>query len=410
MSLFRGRIKNFGGGWFGWPQGTYPDPERIPRNSELATTSSAMLVNEQSSLALSAVSACVSLIADSIASLPLDAYRKRGGARQEVTPIPPLVADTFGDGNPQDGFFQALYSLLMRGNWYSFKIRDSRIASDSGNIVGLSPPIHPNIVKPEIKDGELVYKIGNQEHEARDVFHLRGFTIPGVILGLGPLDYARETLGLGLAQQEFGARFFAQDATPPFTITTPVEMSADAIEDMIKVWKKHHQGIRNSFEPGVLTGGADLKQLSVTPENAQFLESRKFQVAEVARLFRVPPHMIGDVERSTSWGTGIEVQGIGYTTYTLGPWTTRIERAISSLLPRPQYAKFNVAALLRADTLTRYEAYERARNAGWLNPDEIRELEDRAPIPDGKGQDYLQPLNYAPAGSPAAVGTGKEKP
>jgi HK97 family phage portal protein len=154
----------------------------------------------------------------------------------------------------------------------------------------------------------------------------------------------------------------------------------------------------------MLSGGATIKELAVTPEQAQFLEARKFQVAEVARLFRVPPHMIGDVERSTSWGTGIEQQGIGFTTYTLGSWTTRIERAFSVLLPSPQYVKFNLAALLRADTLTRYQAYEHARNAGLFNIDEIRELEEKPPLPDGKGQDHLQPLNYAPAGSESASG------
>lgn len=403
MSLLGRRIFNQWGGGFGWPQGTYSS-DRIPRNSELAGTASAVMVNEQTALALSAVSACVSLIADSVSSLPIDAFRRRGGDRKEVTPTPPLIADPFADGNPQDGVFQALYSMLMRGNWYSFKIRDSRITADSGNVVAISPPIHPNHVKINVKDGALIYKIGDQEYESRDILHVRGFTVPGGVYGLGPLDYARETIGLGLAQQEYGARFFSQDATPPFVILTDAAMGEDQIDRMVSNWKKHHQGPQSSHEPGVLTGGAKIEQLSVSPENAQFLESRKFQVSEVARLFRVPPHMIQDVERSTSWGTGIESQGIEYVRYTLSPWTSRIERALSRLLPRPQYVKFNIAALLRADTLTRYEAYERARNAGWLNADEIRELEDRPAIPEGKGQDYLQPLNYAPAGSPAAIG------
>ena len=393
------------------PQETFftgPNPGRIPLNSELPGGQNAiMLVTEQTALALSAASACVSLIADSIAMFPIDALRNRGGARERVSPIPSLIADTFGDGQPEIGIYQAAYSLLMRGNWYSFINRSGSLGAGTGPAIQLSRPIHPSAVEIVVRDGEVIYKVNRVEYPSRDILHVPGLSVPGSIKGMGPIDYARASLGLGLGQQEYAVRFFAQDAQTPIVITVPADAEQEQIDELIANWKKSHQGVYRAHQPGILSGGADIKALAVEPKNAQFLEARKFQVAEVARLFRVPPHMIGDVERSTSWGTGIEAQGINFTTYTLGPWISRIERALTRLLPRPQYAKFNVDALLRADTLTRYEAYERARNAGWMNADEIRELEDRPPIPDGKGQDYLQPLNYAPAGSPAAIGSGK---
>jgi HK97 family phage portal protein len=151
------------------------------------------------------------------------------------------------------------------------------------------------------------------------------------------------------------------------------------------------------------------RQISISPNESQFLETRQFQRSEIAMLFGIPPHMIGDTEKSTSWGTGIEQQSIGFVTYTLRPWLTCIESVLSNLLPRGQYAQFNVDALLRGDQKGRYEAYLQARNAGWMNVNEIRELEDRAPIPNG--DDYLQPLNYGPLGSdPLAAKTPPKPP
>ena len=404
MSLVRRAQANLG---LGWPQTTYssgPNPGRIPLNSELPGGQSAiMLVTEQTALAISAVASCVRLIAGAVAMLPLDAYRKRNGAREEVTPIPSLVGDPFGDGKPKRGMFEALYSLLMRGNWYSFIQRSEPLGPGTGPIIQLSRPIHPNLVQVLMRDGEIIYVVNRTEYAQREVFHVQGFSVPGMLKGMGPLDNQRATLGLALGQQEYAVRFFSQDAATPFLITVPGDVDQDEIDEMIATWKKTHQGVYNAHQPGVLSAGADVKALSVTPEQAQFLEARKFQVGEIARLFGVPPHMIGDVERSTSWGTGIEQQGIQFVTYTLGPWLGFIEEALSALLPRPQYVKFNVDALLRSDSLQRAEFYERARNASWMNVDEIRVKEDMPPLPDGLGQSYIQPLNYAPLGTPAPI-------
>lgn len=413
MSFLRRGLKErrnvgaFGLG-LGWPTGTYSsfNPARIPRNGELAAGSSPVLVTEETALALSAIAACVSLIADSVSMLPLDENEKHGKIREVIEPPSPLVADTFGDGNPQQGFYEAVYSLLMRGNWYSMINRDEVLGvPGTGPVISLSKPIHPSTVEvkinPETKQVE--YKVNREPVDTRNILHVRAFSVPGMLTGLGPLDYARETIGLGLAQQESAARFFAQDATPPFVIETDADLTEEQAEKLLKRWRLKHEGVFRSHSPGLLDNGAKIQTLAITPENAQFLESRKFQVAEAARLFRVWPWMIGDMERTTSWGTGIEYQGTSFVRYTLAAWTTRIERALSRLLAPPRYARFNVDALQRADSLARSEFYERARNASWLNPDEIRALEDLDPIPGGRGQDYYAPLNYAPLGQPASI-------
>ena len=394
----------FGGLGLGWPTGQISSftPERIPRNGELGAGVSPMLVTENTALAVSAVAACVSLIADSVSSLPIDAYRQRGKIREPVDPAPAIVRDTFGDGNPQNGFYQAVYSLLMRGNWYSWIDR-----ADDGDPIMLGPPIHPNLVQVALdKDtGQIVYKVNREVVPTRNLLHVKAFSIPGMLVGLGPLDYARETLGLGLAQQEYANRFFTNDASSSLIIQIPQDKTKQQVQEIVEAWQAHHRGVFRAHTPGVLTGGATANAVSITPENAQFLESRRFQVAEIARLFRVPPHMIGDMERSTSWGTGLEYQGTSFIQYTLAAWITRLERAISSLMPggvnAGQFARFNTDAVMRADSLARGQYYTMARNGGWLNVDEIRALEDLEPLPDGIGQDYLQPLNMLAVGPDA---------
>jgi HK97 family phage portal protein len=147
----------------------------------------------------------------------------------------------------------------------------------------------------------------------------------------------------------------------------------------------------------VLSGGFKWKPITITPEESQFLETRKFQVTEIARLFGVPPHMIGDLERSTSWGTGIEQQSIGFVTYTLRPWLTRIESALSKQLPGGQFVKFNVDGLLRGDSKSRHESYRLGLDGGYYSPNEVRAWEDLAPIENGDS--YRQPLNFGPLGA-----------
>jgi HK97 family phage portal protein len=228
------------------------------------------------------------------------------------------------------------------------------------------------------------------------MLHVRGLAPPGAsyLWGLSPIQYAAEAIGVALAAQRFGSALFGEGAQPSSVLTTDQAMNENEAADMKARWDAAHgQGKRGT---AVLSGGLQWKPVQLTPEESQFLETRQFSRSEIAGFFRVPPHMIGDVTRSTSWGTGIEEQALGFVTYTLGPWITRWEAALSQVLPKPQYAKFNVAGLLRGRVLDQAQAFRIYRETGMANVDELREKLEWGPLPDGRGQDYLQPLNYAP--------------
>ena len=235
-----------------------------------------------------------------------------------------------------------------------------------------------------------------------EMFHVQAFSLPGQLKGVPPLEMARNMIGAGLAGQEYGERFFAQGLGAAGVIEVPGDLTIEQARELKSDFAKANTGLRKQHLPPVLTAGAKWAQLSISPEQAQFLESRQFSVAEVARFYGVPPHMIGDVERSTSWGTGIEQQGIGFVTYTLMPWLERLEQAYTRhLLFRPGgFVKFNVSGLLRADLKTRMEAHAIGRQWGWRSADEVRAFEDERPLPDGLGQSYMVPLNMAVMGGP----------
>jgi HK97 family phage portal protein len=202
-----------------------------------------------------------------------------------------------------------------------------------------------------------------------------------------------------MAADRYAANHFSKGAAPSGALqvpSMPAEVSQEVVDRLRTEFMNRHSGTDNAGKPMVLTGGTTWNQISLSPEASQLLETRKFERAEIASIYRVPPFMIGDVERSTSWGTGIEQQGIGFVTYTLRPWLIRVERADSALLPRPQYVQKNVDALIRGDLKSRYEVYTMGRNAGILSQNEIREKEDLPPIPDG--DTYLTPLNMSTGG------------
>jgi HK97 family phage portal protein len=271
------------------------------------------------------------------------------------------------------------------------------------------------MVKPaRDSTGKIVYTItapdGDQITLARatatggNIWHIPAFKMPGAITGMSPIAKARQGLALAMAAEEYGARFFSNDARAGGIIEFPAgaKPSQETIKSMLLRWKKHHQGTRNAHMPGVLEGGATWKQITISPDEAQFLDTRRFSVTEVARLFRVPPHLISDVEKSTSWGTGIEEQNLGWITYSLRPWLERLEQATNIFLPGAAFVKFNVEGLLRAQTEARYSAHATAIQWGFKNVDEVRALEDMPPLPDRRGQVYLRPANMLPSDQPAA--------
>jgi HK97 family phage portal protein len=265
--------------------------------------------------------------------------------------------------------------------------------------------LHPQFVS--IVDGPLgdnKYQVSDDQgtiqgtYDRTQVLHIPAFTVPGCSRGLSPLDMAREAIGLGLTAEEFGSRFFEQGTTMAGVIEHPGTPRPDEARLLRDMFRKTHAGVKNSHSVGVLTGGAQFKPITLSPEQAQFLETRRFQKAEIALLYRVPAYLV-DSSVSSTWGTGIEEQNKFFVDQTLMPWIVRIEQAVSTfLMPGLQYIRFNVDARLRAKTKDRYESYQTALNNGFLNADEIRAMEDLGPLPKKLGQRFYRPLNLGVVG------------
>jgi len=213
---------------------------------------------------------------------------------------------------------------------------------------------------------------------------------------------------LGLAAEEFGARFYGNNARPGVVLSHPGHLGEDAFDRLAVSWKQAHEGLENAHRVAILEEGMQVTEVGIPPSDAQFLETRQFQIREIARIFRVAPHMIQDLENATF--SNIEHQGIDFVTHTLLPWITRIEQSIQRCLitniekSKGYYCKFNPAGLLRGDLKSRYDAYAVARQWGWFSADDVREMEEQNPLPNGAGQVYLSPMNMVPSdqlGKPA---------
>jgi HK97 family phage portal protein len=385
------------------------DPWAIPSNGSLASyTASGVPVTEDTAMQLIAVAACVRILSTAVAGLPLDSVQMNGKIRKQLDPAPLIVADPFGGANNQSwptrrtGFGQMMVSLLLRGNAYGIVTARDKLMYPTRIRV-----LHPDRVAVGLNsDGSRKYEVSRLPVDTCDMVHILGMSMPESPIGMSVISYARNAIGLGLAAEEFGARFFGSGAHLSGVIEVPGDLDKDKARALKEGFEGGHSGLSKAHMVGVLSGGAKWAPISVSPEDAQFLGTRAAQNLDVAMLFGVPPHMLGQVDRTTSWGTGIEQQSIGFLKYTLSDWIGLFEETWGPMLPKPQVAKFNVAGLLRTDTAGRYAAYTQARNGGWLTIDEIRALEDNEPLPNGAGENPFTPLNSssgAPAGGPPAA-------
>lgn len=355
-------------------------------------------VSVQGSLAFVPVYACVRLIASTIASLPLPVYRRLPGGGKERDIGHPLYSLLHDAPNPEMTSFETYQSLtgqmLMWGNAYS------NIDYDGSGTVTAIWPLRSDRMRVERspRTGRLLYRYTLPSGEERillddEVMHWRGLSSDGQ-MGYSPIALAREAVGVGLAAEEYGARFFGNDARPGGVLKSPKPLTPEAVARLKESWESAHMGLTNKHRIAVLEEGLDWQAIGMPNEDAQFLELRQFQRGEIAMLFGVPPHMIGDTEKSTSWGTGIEQQGIGFVTYTLRPWLVAIEQRIKADLFAEQeretwFAEFLVDGLLRGDAKARSEALQIQRQNGVINADEWREMENRNPLPDGQGKIFL---------------------
>jgi len=361
-------------------------------------------VTSENAVRLTAVYRSVMLLA-ALGRLPLHTFDRKDGRRVEVND--PKERYVWGRPNPdvsRSVFWEtAIAHVALAGNCYIYPVRNG-----VGEIVELWP-VQPKRVavgrdpvtrrKVFVVDGDrdAPYMGRGSNGEPGDLVHVPGLTLDGLV-GINPIRAAQLTAQLAVSAEEYGAAVFAQGSTPRGVITTAAELEPEEADALARQWEKHHKGLTNAHKVAVLDNGAKWEATTLSPEDAQFLTTRQFQVQEIARLFGVPPHLLADSSGSTSWGSGLEEQNNAFVTFTLSAYSARFEEAISDeLIETPtRYAKWNYAALLRGNTLQRYQAYAIARTNGWLNADEIRAFEDLEPLPDGLGASYLTPLNMTP--------------
>lgn len=364
-------------------------------------TATGVTVTPESAMQATAVYACVRILAESVASLPLHVYRRLDEGGKERATDHYLYSILHDAPNPEMTSFE-LRELLMShlalwGNAFA------EIEYDNAGRVRALWPLRPDRMRVKRSNGELVYiyMLNGQEIplSAERVFHLRGLGSDGV-LGYSPIAMARQAIGLALATEEFGARFFGNGARPGIVLQHPGVLSEKARKNLRESWEERHGGLEKSHRIAILEEGMTIQEIGIPPEDAQFIQTRKFQITEIARIFRIPPHMLADLERATF--SNIEHQSIEFVVHTLRPWLVRWEQAIHQRLFLPSerdtnFAEFLVDGLLRGDIKSRYDAYAVGRQWGWLSADDVREMENMNPLPDGKGKMYMVPLNMVPA-------------
>jgi HK97 family phage portal protein len=383
----------------------------IARNAG-GDTATGKIITPGTSLYSVPVFACVTILTDTISSLPLILYRRlSGGGKERATehPLYTVLHDRpNGDMTSMEYRETKVGHLALWGNHYSEIERDPY----TGDARALWP-LRPDCMTPvRLPDGHLgyEYRLPNGEKKgfySHLILHERLWGGDG-ITGYSPIRMARQAIALGQAAEEYGARFFGNDSRPGGVLEHPGKVTPEGAKRMKDGWEAAHRGLNNAQRVAVLEEGVKWQQVGIAPEDAQFLETRSFQTAEIARLFRIPPHLISDTERSTSWGTGIEQQNIGFVVYTIRPWVERIEQRLTASLLTPieqktLFVEHLLDGLVRGDLQSRYNAYSIGRQNGWLSADDIRELENMNPLPDGQGKLYLVPMNMIPASEMVAM-------
>lgn len=368
-------------------------------NFYMGQSVSGKMVNERSSMQTTAVFACVRIIAETLASLPLHTYQNVGDGKVKANdhPLYKLLHD---EPNPEMTSFTfretMMTHLLLWGNAYCQMIRNGR-----GDVIGLYPLLPDKMTVDRDKRGELYYAYRKEGFThylgPDDVLHIPGLGFDGV-MGYSPVALAKNAIGLNIAAEEYGGNFFANNATPSGLLSTP-----GSIKDPTKVrdaWQAAYGGSNNSNKMAVLEDGLSYQQISMPNSDAQFLETRKFQIEEICRIFQVPPHMVADLSKSSF--SNIENQSISFVVHTIRPWLVRVEQAMNRKLFKEKekgtyYVSFNASALMRGDYKSRMDGYAIGIQNGFFSVNDVRKMENMDPIDAGEGGDlYLTNGNMLP--------------
>jgi HK97 family phage portal protein len=367
-------------------------------------------VTPDSAIRMSTVYACVRLLGDTISSLPLGAYVRRG--RNRISYI-----SAFGEQpawinrpNPEatrlEFFEQVISSLNIHGNAFILTVRD-----DMDEVIELYC-IHPDDVRIERPTpGEpIIYKMRDSVGAysriltTKEMLHIPMFRLPGSLYGLGPIGAARLTIGAAMAADTYAAAYFGNAANPGGVIEVPNELTEEQASDIGRDWNITHTGPYRAGKIGILSGGATFRPLTLNAADAQLLEARRFNVEDIARLFRVPLSLLGHPVAGAMSFASVEAQNLSFVQHSLRPLLERLEQALSTLLPEPEgFIKFNLDALLRGTTLERFDAYTKGLREGFLSLNDVRSVEDLAPLGEA-GDQYRVPLQNIDAADARDVG------
>jgi len=377
-------------------------------------------VDEETALKFSAFYAGVRILSEDLASLPFNVYKRLKPKGKEKDTEHNLYSLLHEKPNNDMTSFQwrelVMVHLLGWGNHYSFTPRDGY------QRVTQIYPMVPWRVKPErIKnpyDGKKIKIYRYQPEEGpeivlyqHNVLHIAGLSFDGLV-GLSPLSWYREQVGLGLAMQTYSSKFFLNGMNAGGIFTTPQVLKKETRDRLQKDLEKKYKGLGKAHTTMLLEQELKFDKLSINPDDAQLLESKKFQIEEIARILRIPLHLLQSLDRATN--NNIEHQGIDFVVHSLRPWLVRFEQAVNTQLFtydfKTHFAEFVVDGLLRGDIESRYKAYAQGRQNGWLSADDIRELENMNPLPDGQGKIYLAPLNMIPLSQVSSIGQRSIEP
>lgn len=359
-------------------------------------TTSGENVDEFKAMQTTAVYACVRILAEAVASLPIHVYKLTSNGKEKKIDHP-LYFLLHDEPNPEMSSFifreTIMSHLLIWGNAYVQIIRDK-----AGRVISLYPLLPDKMSVHRDDSGKLYYKYQRQTEEnpnfkdkgtvllkQEDILHVAGLGFDGLV-GYSPIAMAKNAIGMTLATENYGASFFKNGANPGGVLEHPgILKDPKRVRDS---WNAVYNGVTNAHKVAVLEEGMKYTQVGIPPEEAQFLQTRKFQINEIARLYRIPPHMVGDLEKSSF--SNIEQQSLEFVKYTLDPWVVRLEQAFKRSLFLPEekkqyFVKFNVDGLLRGDYQSRMNGYAIARQNGWLSTNDIRELEDLNLLSDEEG-------------------------
>lgn len=353
-----------------------------PPPGSVGGTVGGISVTTESATQIAAVYGCVSLLADSVASLPLRALDKPANQidAKEID-LPPLLENPYELISPTDWWVGFIWALALRGNYFGQIVERDGLGYPTQIM-----PVNPDIVRPQVEaNGEVHWLYAGKEIPDDDVFHVRYQSMPGHLLGLNPIQVMRYSFGLGHALDIHAEKFFENSSAPAGVIQTKRELNEDSANKMKASWDSKFQGLTNSSKVAILDNESEFKPISLNAADQQLLESRKYSAEEISGIvFRIPPHMVGLNERSTSFGRGIEQQERGFVANTLSGYLCRGERAMTALLPEGKYANFDVSHRIRGSELERAQTASFLMLAGVFTPNESRgRFFDMPALPDG---------------------------